>query len=137
MQIAQESKKVIAAVIEQAGKVLIAQRAKNDALKGKREFPGGKLEAGETFEQCLRRELNEELGIDAHVGDYLCTSPFYHNGVFVEMVVFWVPSFTGQITLKEHQAIRWVAPKDLMLFDFPEPDMPIIKLLLDTSDPNS
>lgn len=133
MHISPHSKKVIAAVIHKDGKVLIAQRAKNDALKGLWEFPGGKLEEGETFEQCLKRELLEELSIVAEVGSYLCTSPFYHKNTFMEMIVFHVTSFTGNIQVNEHQTIKWVLPKELSHFAFPEPDLLIIKILVATT----
>ncbi len=69
-------KLIAAAIIEKDGKVLIAKRAKKDALCGTWEFPGGKLEEGETLEECLKRELYEELGIHAEIGDYFCTSTF-------------------------------------------------------------
>ncbi|MDR3550822.1 MAG: (deoxy)nucleoside triphosphate pyrophosphohydrolase [Candidatus Babeliales bacterium] len=120
---------IAAAVIEQNGKVLIAQRAKNDALFGKWEFPGGKVEAGETLQECLKRELHEELSIQAHIGQYLCTSSFYHKDILFDMCVFRVPSFQGQITLNEHSAIAWVTPSELSNYEFPEPDLPIIELL--------
>lgn len=133
MNISPHSKKVIAAVIQKDGKVLIAQRAKNDALRGLWEFPGGKLEEGETFEQCLKRELFEELSIIVEVGLYLCTSPFYHKNTFMEMIVFNVTSFTGDPQANEHQTIQWVFPKELNHFAFPEPDLLIIKILVATT----
>lgn len=122
-------KLIAAAVIEQNGKVLIAQRAKNDALCGKWEFPGGKLEAGETLHECLQRELNEELGIQAQIGEYLCTSTFYHKDILFDMCVFKVSAFEGEIILHEHSAIAWVTPSELSRYEFPDPDLPIIELL--------
>ncbi len=120
---------IAAAVIENNGKVLIAQRAKNDSLMGKWEFPGGKVEAGETLQQCLKRELFEELGIHADVGEYFCTSTFYKKDLLFDMCVFKVRSFKGEITLNEHSAIAWVVPADLSHYDMPDPDLPIVKLL--------
>lgn len=67
-------KQVTAAVIEKDGRVLIAQRKTGDALAGKWEFPGGKLEPGETPEACLRRELREEFGVETEIGDFICSS---------------------------------------------------------------
>ncbi|EAX47152.1 NUDIX hydrolase [Thermosinus carboxydivorans Nor1] len=63
-------KEVTAAIIINDGKVLIAQRAENQKLAGKWEFPGGKIESGETPEECLIREINEELGINIEVNDF-------------------------------------------------------------------
>ncbi len=122
-------KLIAAAVIEKNGKVLIAQRAKQDALFGKWEFPGGKLESGETLHECLKRELCEELGVQAEVGEYLCTSNFYYKNVLFEMCVFRVPSFCGEITLNEHSAIAWVTSAELSQYEFPEPDLVVINFL--------
>ena len=72
----QNYKKVVASVIQKDDKILIAQRAKKDDLYEKWEFPGGKMELGETDHECLKRELREEFGIEAEIGDYLCTSYF-------------------------------------------------------------
>ena len=120
---------IAAALIERDGKVLIAQRAKKDALLGKWEFPGGKVEAGETLHECLKRELFEELGIHAEVGEYFCTSTFHHKDSLFDMVVFRVPSFKGELTLNEHSAIAWVTPSELSNYEMPEPDLPIVGLL--------
>ena len=70
--------KVTAAVIEKDGKILIARRKRDDSQAGKWEFPGGKLEAGETPEACLKRELREELGIETEVGAFFCSSRFVY-----------------------------------------------------------
>ena len=132
-------KKLIAAgVIENNGKILIAKRAKKDALFGKWEFPGGKVEAGETLQECLKRELFEELGIRAEVGEYLCTSTFCHKDTTFDMCAFKVPSFEGNIFLSEHSAIAWVTPSELSNYEMPDPDLPIVKLLQEQQqgDPN-
>ena len=67
---------VAAAVIEKDGKILIAQRKKGWRFAGKWEFPGGKIEPNETPEECLRRELREELGIETEIGDFFCVSTY-------------------------------------------------------------
>lgn len=127
-----KNKKVIAAVIRDQDKVMIAQRAKKDALYGKWEFPGGKMEEGETEHECLKRELNEEFGVEAQIGEYIISSFFEHNGSPYEMRVYEVPSFTGAISLIDHQAIRWVTPLELVNFQMPSPDEPIVEHLLKT-----
>ena len=124
------TKRVIAALIQKDSQFLIAQRAKKDVLYGKWEFPGGKLEENETEQECLARELNEELGIHAQIGGYFCSSFFDHNGCAYEMRTYFVPSFTEAIELREHQEIRWVNIEELLRYDMPEPDKPIVEKLL-------
>ncbi|MEX0940399.1 MAG: (deoxy)nucleoside triphosphate pyrophosphohydrolase [Candidatus Babeliales bacterium] len=126
--------KVIAAVIKKDGKFLIAQRAKEDPLKGKWEFPGGKLEKGETFHECLARELFEELGITATIGEYICSSKFSYKGKPMEMLAFVVTSYEGEIQLKEHSAITWINIDEFENYPFPDPDLPIIKHLIQNTD---
>jgi 8-oxo-dGTP diphosphatase len=122
-------RRVVASVITQADTVLIAQRAKKDALYEKWEFPGGKVEAGETDRECLVRELAEEFGIQAKVGDYFCTSFFEYKGEPMEMVVYYVHSYTGEFTLYDHKQIKWVTAKELSQYDFPDADKPILDKL--------
>jgi 8-oxo-dGTP diphosphatase len=127
----QNVRRVVASVITQENKVLIAQRAKKDALYEKWEFPGGKLEIGETDHECLKRELQEEFGIDATIGDYLCTSIFEYKGEPMEMVVYYVPSYTGILALYDHKQLKWVTKQELSLYEFPDADKPIIEKLLE------
>lgn len=124
------TKKVIAALIVKEGKIFIAQRGKKDDLYGKWEFPGGKMEAGETEEECLQRELLEEFGIKAEIGEYFCSSYFEYKDLLMEMRVYYVLSFANEITLYEHKQIKWVEKSELCLYDFPNPDKPIIQKLL-------
>lgn len=129
----QNYKKVIAAVfVAHDGKILVAQRAKKDSLYGKWEFPGGKLEDGETEIECLQREMREEFNINIQVGDYITSSFFEHRQLPYEMRAYWVHSFTGELQLIEHHAIAWVLPSELSNYDMPDPDKPIIQKLLDT-----
>src|SRR5215467_7780506 len=101
-------KKVIAGLIKKNDTFLIAQRAKCDSLYGKWEFPGGKMEQGETEQECLKRELHEEFGINVEIGDYFHTVLFEYKNQPMEMLVFFVPSFSGEIILHEHSQIKWV-----------------------------
>jgi 8-oxo-dGTP diphosphatase len=130
MENCQSAKRFIAAaIIEKDGKILIAQRTKKDALFGKWEFPGGKVEPGETLQECLKRELFEELGIDAEIGEYFCTSTLVHKDIVFDMCTFKVPSFRGKITLNEHSAIAWVTTSELSNYEMPVGDIPIVELL--------
>lgn len=128
-----KNKKVIAAVITRDNKILIAQRAKKDALYGKWEFPGGKMELGETEHECLTRELYEEFGIHAEIGPYIHTVTFEYKGELMDMVAFYVYEFTGDILLHEHQQIKWVTKEELYNYDFPDPDKPILERLLEST----
>jgi mutator protein MutT len=121
--------KVAAAIIEKNGKYLIAQRSKKDSLIGKWEFPGGKVEPGETLEEALKRELLEELSLEIIVGEPVCTIDFFHNEKPMQMIAFKIKSFLGNPKLNEHQAIQWVNPSEFANYAFPEPDLPIIELL--------
>lgn len=127
---ANNTKKLIAAaVIKKDSKILIAQRGKMDSLYGLWEFPGGKQEGSESLQECLKRELFEELSIVAEVGQLLCTSSFWHKENLYDMCVFEVPSFQGEIKLNEHLAIKWVNPEELDKYQYPAPDLPVIDLL--------
>ena len=79
----------------------------------------------------LKRELFEEFGIEAEIGEYLCSSYFEYKNNPMEMLAYYVSSFSKEIVLYEHQQIKWVEKNELLSFDFPEPDMPIIKKLLE------
>ncbi|MFI5294476.1 MAG: 8-oxo-dGTP diphosphatase MutT [Thermodesulfovibrionales bacterium] len=121
--------KVVAGVIERDGKVLIVRRMKGDKLGNKWEFPGGKLESGETPEEALRRELREELDIETEVGAFICSSSYEYPHITVELLAYRVRLLSGEITLHVHDASAWVAPERLDTFDFPAANKAIIEEL--------
>lgn len=123
-------KKVIAGVILQGNKVLLAQRAGPGKLCGLWEFPGGKVEEGETERECLQRELLEELAIKIEVAGYVGSSFFVDNGVNYEMKAYLVTSFIGAPVLHEHQQIKWVSLPELSCYPMPDPDKPIVDMLI-------
>jgi 8-oxo-dGTP diphosphatase len=121
-------KHVVAAFIVQNGKVLICQRTKHQPMALKWEFPGGKIEEGEQPRAALRRELEEELGIEAVVGDELVRLRHnYKNGGVIELRFFLVDAFQGEIENRIFKDIRWVGRKDLPKFDFLEADAGLVK----------
>lgn len=122
-------KKVIAGVIEKNGLFLLAQRGKKDVLYGKWEFPGGKVEGDESDTKCLERELKEEFGIKATVGDHIIDVPFEHKEKLFIMRAYHVPAFSGQMILYEHLQVNWVSIADLSLYSVPDPDKPLIEFL--------
>lgn len=129
-------KTVVAAIIMKDGKVLIGKRKEGYPMAHKWEFPGGKMEPGETPERCLKRELKEELGVTAEIG------PFFASGMSgkdsphkIELLVYRA-SFRahGPLELNEHEELRWVSPPELGEYDFPEADRPVVKKLIETTE---
>ncbi|MBI5846746.1 MAG: 8-oxo-dGTP diphosphatase MutT [Nitrospirae bacterium] len=126
--------KVVAAVIEEDGKVLIAKRRKGDMLAGKWEFPGGKIDPGETAEEALKRELHEELGIEAEVSDFICSSRYDYEHLSVELLAYRVKYISGDITPHVHDEVKWVLPDDLCTYDFPAANVEIVRRLSSCHD---
>lgn len=121
-------KQVVAALILDHGKVLICQRTKHQSMPLKWEFPGGKIETGEQPRDALWRELDEELGIDAVVGDEVARlrHTYSHGGV-VELRFFVVAEYAGQIDNRIFRDVRWVSRKQLPEFDFLEADATLVQ----------
>jgi 8-oxo-dGTP diphosphatase len=117
--------KVTAAIIEIDGKILIAKRKKDDPLKEKWEFPGGKVETKETPEEGLVRELEEELGIKAEIRSFICSSQYKYPHISIDLLAYTVEYLSGELHANEHEEIKWVKPEDLKLYDFPAADKPI------------
>ncbi len=120
---------VVAGVIQTCGKVLIAQRRKEGRLGGKWEFPGGKVEPDETPEQALKRELHEELGIEAEIGAFLCSSRYDYPHLAVELHAYRIMRFSGEIVPTVHDQVLWVLPQDVCKYDFPAANQEIIRRL--------
>jgi 8-oxo-dGTP diphosphatase len=121
-------KRVVAAFILRHGKVLICQRTKYQPMALKWEFPGGKIEEGEQPRDALRRELDEELGITAVVGDEVARIRHnYRNGGAVELRFFLVEAFAGEVENRIFKDVRWVGRKELPEFDFLEADAEIVR----------
>jgi mutator protein MutT len=122
---------VTAAVMRREGKVLIAKRKR--AFAGYPwEFPGGKLEENETLQECLKRELREELGIEVKVGELVALSKHVLNcQQAISLYAYEVTYLSGDLTLKDHEEIRWVTIDELDAYSFPEPDRVIVKALKD------
>ncbi|HOE17393.1 MAG TPA: 8-oxo-dGTP diphosphatase MutT [Syntrophorhabdaceae bacterium] len=122
---------VVAAVIERDGRILIAKRKPGWHEAGKWEFPGGTLEEGETPEQCLKRELQEELAVVAEIGHPFCTSEYsYTPDWTIRLLVYQTIIISGVPTLTDHEELRWVKAIDLVNYDFPEADRPVVEKLI-------
>lgn len=118
---------VLAAVLEKNGRWLIAKRKKGDRFAGLWEFPGGKLEHGESPEECLVRELSEELGIRVRVGRFLGSVRYSSSDFAIELIAYSVSHRAGSFRLQDHEEVRWVSPSKVGRFVLTEPD----RLLLD------
>ena len=110
--------------------VLVCQRRPDQPMGSKWEFPGGKVENGETAQVALARELNEELGIDASVGERLTTIRHnYRNGSIIEIQFFRVDAISGELNNRIFQDMRWTALGNLPEFDFLAADLTLIREL--------
>lgn len=124
---------VACALIDADGRVLIAQRPAQKAMGGLWEFPGGKVEAGETPEASLIRELDEELGIAVKEA---CLAPFTfashaYPDFHLLMPLYLCRRWEGLPAPREHSAIKWVRPLDLNAYPMPPADLPLIPMLRD------
>ena len=120
---------VTAAVLERDGRVLIARRKRGDRMADKWEFPGGKLEEGETPEACLRREMHEEFGIEVAVGPLVGRSRHAYPHGEIDLVAYRVTHIAGDFQLHDHEEIRWVCPAEMTSYDFSAADIPIAGIL--------
>ena len=121
--------KVAAGLVCHEGRYLIARRNPHVHLAGFWEFPGGKCELGETLEECLRRELFEELGIRIDVPIPFQIIRHEYEEKTVELHFFHCRIETGDATAIDCAEIRWVRPHELDEFEFPPADRPIIEAL--------
>jgi 8-oxo-dGTP diphosphatase len=121
------------ALVDRDGRVLLAQRPEGKAMAGLWEFPGGKVEPGETPESALIRELHEELGIDTWAS---CLAPLsfashaYAN-FHLLMPLFVCRKWEGIPRPCEHSALKWVFPRDLGSYPMPAADLPLVPVLRD------
>jgi 8-oxo-dGTP diphosphatase len=121
-------KQVVAALIWQDGTVLVCQRTRHQTMPLKWEFPGGKIEEGEQPRDAMRRELEEELGINAVVGDEVARFRHqYPNGSAVELRFYDVRRYSGALENRIFKEVRWAKPTDLLAYDFLEADRKLVQ----------
>jgi 8-oxo-dGTP diphosphatase len=121
---------VTCAIINNGGRVLAAQRSASMSLPLKWEFPGGKINIGESPVECLKRELVEELGIQVNVGKRLPETTHHYPTISVTLHPFVCSIDTGEIVLHEHAAITWLPPDRLHTLDWADADVPVIESYL-------
>lgn len=119
--------KVVAAAIRDKDRIFATQRGYGEFKDGW-EFPGGKIESGETAKEALRREIREELNADIKVGELIDIVEYDYPNFHLSMECFWAEVVSGDLTLKEHEAAKWLdkdtldsvewLPADIKLLDF-------------------
>ena len=123
--------KVSCAIIVNVQKqVLVTQRSAHMPLPLKWEFPGGKIEADETAEACLIREIKEELNIDIQIIGSLPPNDHQYPNKLIRLIPFICRQKDGELVLKEHADYKWLYAKDLLDLDWAEADVPIVKQYL-------
>lgn len=121
---------VTAAVIKQDNRILICQRARDDDYALLWEFPGGKLEEGETPEQCIVREITEELGLDIQVNSILAETKHNDGEQDVHFTFYEADIIQGAMTLNVHESAVWAPLDTLADYQFMRADQPVVNLLL-------
>lgn len=123
-------KRVVAALILKDGKVLVCQRTRHQAMPLKWEFPGGKIEEGEQPRDALWRELDEELGIDARIGEEVARIQHeYKGGGAVELRFYVVHTYSGEIENRIFRDVQWARRSELTSYDFLEADRELVQEL--------
>lgn len=119
---------MVAAVIHDGGRILATQRGYGE-FKDKWEFPGGKMEAGESREEALRREIREELDTEINIGKLLCTVEYDYPAFHLTMHCYLCSVVSGTLELKEHESARWLSADGLESVDWLPADLQILPLI--------
>ncbi len=120
---------VVAAVIADGGRIFATQRGYGE-FKGMWEFPGGKMEPGESREEALMREIREELETEVRVGELLCTVEYDYPSFHLTMHCFICSVVSGNLVLREHEAARWLAADELFSVDWLPADIDVVREFL-------
>lgn len=128
------SQKIIAVtcalIIDNQNRLFAAQRSSSMKLPLKWELPGGKIEPDETAENCIIREIKEELNIDIFIIESLPPNTHAYPAMTIRLIPFVCNHINGEITLKEHANFVWLSPNEILNLDWADADIPIIKHFL-------
>ncbi|UGS40837.1 pyrimidine (deoxy)nucleoside triphosphate diphosphatase [Pseudocitrobacter corydidari] len=125
---------VVAAIIEQNGKILLAQRPAHADQAGMWELAGGKVEHGESQPQALIRELREELGIIAQPTRYIASHQREVSGRIIHLHAWHVPVYEGEIVAHEHSALVWCLPDEALGYELAPADVPLLEAFITLRD---
>ncbi len=120
---------VVTGLIRKGDKVLVGQRPVGHSLAGQWEFPGGKIEKGETPEQALARELNEELAIDAEIGTLKIASTHSYGDTGIIILFYEVLFWKGEPKTVHHMELKWIYPRELSTLKIPDANIKILDRL--------
>jgi 8-oxo-dGTP diphosphatase len=120
---------VTAAILIENGRVLIARRRPGASQAGMWEFPGGKVRPGESPAQCLKREIQEELGIEIAVGEFFGESVYAYEDKTIRLLAYRVRAEGGEVSRNDHAELAWVAIADLGRYRFCPADVPFTEKL--------
>jgi len=130
------TKQVAAGIVIHNGKILIAQRKRGKSLEYMWEFPGGKLEEGETLQQCLARELMEELKLPITVGEFFMKSVFEYDFGTIELSAYFATCNKEDLSFHpDHEEARWVTIEEMDKYQFSPADRPILEALKKVKQP--
>ena len=118
---------VAAAMFEKDGLLLLMRRAPGEKFEGRWEFPGGKIEPGESPEECLRRELFEELGIEASIGPFFAENIYDYPGGRIRLLVYFATAPLDSLEFRVHDALVWVSPDQIHSFGVLPADVAILE----------
>jgi len=119
---------VVAAVIRDGDRIFATQRGYGK-YKDYWEFPGGKIEENETPEEALKREIREELDTEISVGELIETIEYDYPEFHLNMKCFWAKVVSGSLSLKEHEAAKWLTPSELYSVDWLPSDLSLIEII--------
>lgn len=125
-------KVVCAAIVFENGRFLVARRSPQEKLAGFWEFPGGKVEPGETLQECLKREIAEELGVEAIVGEVLAESNFKYAHGEILLVALQTVLMSKEIKLSVHDKVEWYEASQMLELQLAPADIPIAKYLMES-----
>ena len=124
-----KTENVVAAIIKKENSYLIAQRSRNKYMGLKWEFPGGKVESNETFQEALSREIREELNININVYEKIAEEKYKDNQIDIILHYYLCSEKSGTTRLNEHENIAWIEKKDFDKYAFVEGDGNVLSLL--------
>ncbi len=118
---------VVAGFLKKDNRILVGQRPENNSLAGLWEFPGGKIELGESPEEALARELSEELGIEAEIGELKLSVTHSYNDVGIVILFYEVLFWKGEPKAKHHLMLEWIYPEELKERSIPEANKKVLQ----------